>query len=183
MQGMSMPARTHTIDGVEIKSEEDGRRIRKRYRAADLPMAIARDREVPRAEQSHLKQFCRDWRHWPGDREWMLDGVPDSGSDPYDLAKVAALVRGLCDRWGQPSPRWIEGVRAPIDIILFLNEPVDLDDPWDRALVEDAPPACAQHGVYYQSDLLEFKRDVLARVVEEGRSASKQAKRRDGPAL
>ena len=71
---------------------------------------------------------------------------PDPAGDPYDLAKVAAVVRGLCERWDHPTPAWIEGVRAPTEILLFLDK-VPLNPEYERSIREVAPPACAKHGV------------------------------------
>ncbi len=160
---MPVPANPAILGGVEVEFPDDGRWVQKRYRAAELPGVLARDRDVPRAESVTITQFCRDWRTWPEDRGWMLEGEPDPAADPYDLAKVAAIVRGLCERWGHPTPAWIEGVRAPTEILLFLDK-VPLNPGYERSIREVAPPACAKHGVYYEADMLEYKKDVFRRL-------------------
>ena len=91
----------------------------------------------------------------------MLDGTPDlNRDDPYDLAKVAALVRGLCERDGYPTPAWTEGVRAPTEITMFTNTPID--DEWGQHIKQQAPSACYQHGVYYEAALLVPTAEALA---------------------
>ena len=132
---MSVPAVPTIRGGIEVEIiDDDGNWVQKRYRAAELPTVLARDRDVFRAEPVIITQFCRDWRSWPEDREWMLEGEPDPDSDPYDLAKVAAIVRGLCERWDHPTPAWIEGVRAPTEILLFLDK-VPLNRLFDAPMV------------------------------------------------
>ena len=171
---MSVPDVPHIIDGIEVEFTPDGNWIQKRYRAAELPEVLARDRDVLRAAATALVQFCRDWRAWPEDREWMLEGAPDlDANDPYDLAKVAAVIRGLCERWQHPTPDWIEGIRAPTAILLFLED-TPLHPPYERQVRALAPPACAQHGVYYEADMLEYKEDVMQRLRTEMRAAREQ---------
>ena len=168
---MAVPATPDIVGGIEVEFTEDGNWIQKRYRAAELPEVLARDRHVTRAEATILVQFCRDWRAWPEDREWMLEGAPDlEASDPYDLAKVAAVVRGLCERWGHQTPEWIEGVRAPTEILLFLQD-TPLHVPYERRVRALAPPACAKHGVYYEADMLEYKKDIMKRIRAEMQTA------------
>ncbi len=167
-----MPAVPTIRGGIEVEIiDDDGNWVQKRYRAAELPTVLARDRDVFRAEPVIITQFCRDWRSWPEDREWMLEGEPDSDSDPYDLAKVAAIVRGLCERWDHPTPAWIEGVRAPTETLLFLDKKGPVHPGWERSIRALAPSACAEHGVYYEADMLEYKKDVFARVAAEMRAA------------
>lgn len=170
---MPVPGVPQILGGIEVEYAEDGNWIQKRYRAAELPEVLARDRGMPRAEATAIIQFCRDWRSWPDDRDWMLEGTPAPGADPYDLAKVAAVVRGLCERWDHPTPDWIEGVRAPTEILLFL-EGTPLYPPYERRVRALAPPACAVHGVYYESDMLEYKADVARRVREEMRATREE---------
>jgi len=165
---MSVPAIPTILGGVEVEFLDDGRWVQKRYRAAELPGVLARDLDVPRAESVIITQFCRDWRTWPEDREWMLEGEPDPAGDQYDLAKVAAVVRGLCERWDHPTPAWIEGVRAPTEILLSLDK-VPLNPGYERSIRAVAPPACAKHGVYYEADMLEYKKDVFRRLRQKMR--------------
>lgn len=100
----------------------------------------------------------------------MLGGTPDlDGDDPYDLAKVAALVRGLCDRDGYPAPAWIEGLRSPTEVTMFTDTPTDKE--WGRYVKGQAPSACHEHGVYYEADLLLPKAEAFARAASRMRSA------------
>lgn len=139
------------------------------YRAADLPALMARDRHIPRAIRCFLVQLARDWHDWPERREWILEGTPDlAGDDPYDLAKVAALVRGLCDRDGYPVPSWTKGLRAPTEITMFTDTPID--DEWGKYVKRQAPNACYEHGVYYEADLLLPKAEALTRAARRMRS-------------
>ena len=94
LRDMSVPAVPTIRGGIEVEIiDGEGNWVQERYRAAELPEVLARDRDVPRAESVIITQFCRDWRSWPEDREWMLEGEPDPAGDPYDLAKVAARHR------------------------------------------------------------------------------------------
>ena len=131
-----------------------------RLRAADIPSAIARDRDVPRAERCFLVQLTRDWNNRPTERDWLLSGEPTLGCNTYDLAKVAAVVRGLCERDGHSVPGWIEGVQAPTDILLLLDAPTD--SPLGVDIRSRAPTACAEHGVYYEPEFLEPKEALIA---------------------
>ena len=104
----------------------------------------------------------------------MLEGAPDlDANDPYDLAKVAVVVRGLCERWQHPTPDWIEGIRAPTEILLFLED-TPVHPPYERQVRALAPPACAEHGVYYEADMLEYKKDVMLRIRAEMQAAREQ---------
>ena len=159
---MSVPAVPTIRGGIEVEIiDDDGNWVQKRYRAAELPEVLARDRDVPRAEVVIITQFCRDWRSWPEDREWMLEGEPGPAGDPYDLAKVAAVVHGLCERWDHPTPAWIEGVRAPTEILLFLDKGRPVNPGYEATRRALAPPACAKHGVYYEAEMLEYKEEVF----------------------
>ena len=71
----------------------------------NCPKCSPGDRDVPRAEVVIITQFCRDWRSWPEDREWMLEGEPGPAGDPYDLAKVAAVVPRVVRTLGPSDPR------------------------------------------------------------------------------
>ncbi len=176
---MSVPAVPTIRGGIEVEIiDNDGNWVQKRYRAAELPTVLARDRDVPRAEVVIITQFCRDWRTWPEDREWMLEGEPDPAGDPYDLAKVAAIVRGLCERWDHPTPAWIECVRAPTEILLFLDKGRPVNPGYEATRRALAPPACAEHGVYYEAEMLEYKKDVFARIRAVSHTAREQNSQR-----
>ena len=131
-----------------------------RLRASEIPAALERDRHIRRAEQCFLVQLTRDWHNRPEEREWLLSGEPPAGCDLYDLAKVAAVIRGLCERDDYPIPAWIVGVRAPSEIVMLLNIPLE---EFDSQMKEDCPSACAVHGVYYEADFLVPKDELIAR--------------------
>ena len=179
LRDMSVPAVPTIRGGIEVEIIDDaGSWVQKRYRAAELPTVLARDRDVPRAEVVIITQFCRDWRTWPEDREWMLEGEPDPAGDPYDLAIVAAIVRGLCERWDHPTPAWIEGVRAPTEILLFLDKGRPVNPGYEATRRALAPPASAKHGVYYEAEMLEYKKDVFARIRAVSHTAREQNSQR-----
>ena len=141
-------------------------------RATELPEALAIARELEAiaaatlAVHTVVKGFCVTWRHHPTERAQMVDTGPDvAAADPYDLATTAAVVRGLCERWDHPTPDWVEGIVAPTEIT-YMGKRMS-DTPLDRIRKAKAPPACHTHHVYYEADLLERKRDVLARVGAE----------------
>ena len=78
-------------------------------------------------------------------------------------------------------PEWIEGIRAPTEIVLFLRGPIA--PAYERQLRALAPPVCAQHGVYYEADMFEYKRDVMQRVGAEMRAARERSREQAGSAL
>ena len=169
---MPVPAVPTILGGIEVEIVDgDGNWVQKRYRAAELPEVLARDRDVFRAEAVIITQFCRDWRSWPDDRVWMLEGEPDPGSDPYDLAKVAAIVRGLCERWNHPTPAWIEGVRAPTDILLFLDNKGPVHPGWERNIRKAAPPRLRGAWRLLRSGHVGPQKDVFAPIAAEMRAA------------
>lgn len=113
--------------------------------------------------------------HSSKNRAWLLEGEPDlNGVDAHDLAKVAALVRGLCEQDGYPTPTWIEGVRAPTPIWMFTDRPVDTKADHDLSPV---PPACHQHDVFYEADMLLPKREQWARLGARMRAQRIQPRR------
>lgn len=120
-----------------------------RPRVSALPAEMARP--LPRARTRALIQFIKDWNTWAEDRTEMLDGPPQPG-DPFDLACIAAVVHALTDRAALEAPPWVHRHRARPPR-LFTGLGVDSD--YGRLIVAEAPPVCAQHGVYFEASMLD----------------------------
>ena len=97
-----------------------------------------------------LIQFIKDWNYWAASRPEMLDGSPPSG-DPFDLACIAAVVHALAARDGVAVPEWVHRYRADPPR-LFTGLAADSD--FGRLVVAAAPAVCAQHGVYFEAEML-----------------------------
>jgi len=97
-----------------------------------------------------LIQFVKDWNYWVASRSEMLDGPPPAG-DPFDLACIATVVHALTARDGGAVPGWVHRHRAEPPR-LFTGQPADSD--FGRLVVAAAPAVCAQHGVYFEADML-----------------------------
>ena len=110
---MSIPDIPHIVDGIEVEFSR-GRELGTEAVPCSGTSACVGGMSTVMYLQccSHLPRpsLCRDWRS-TGLK--IANGCskeqPDLDSnDPYDLAKVAAVVRGLCERWKHPTPDWIE---------------------------------------------------------------------------
>ena len=180
---MSSSTSRERDQGTVTSRNVDSRLGWKPRRVPELPAVLAAYREleaagtVTAAVHTVIKGFCVEWRNNPAERAWMVDTGPDvAAGDPYDVATVAAVVRGLCERWGHPTPGWVEGIKAPTEIS-YMGRRLS-NTPLDRILKARAAPACHIHGVYYEADLLEHKQDVLARVGAELAAARELYNRR-----
>ena len=108
-----------------------------------------------------MRQFIKDWA--ASDvlrREQMIADAPRRwrwwhrvGPRRFDVAKIAAVVRGLCDRDGVELPTWVRHHRA--------SRPVPLTDarlqatPWTTYLLAQAPTACAAHNFWFDARSLD----------------------------
>ena len=131
-------------------------------RACDLPEWIARD--DGRGRVVAVRQFVKDWAASDAlRREQMIADAPRRwrwwhrvGPRRFDIAKISAVVHGLCDRDGVELPGWVRRHRA--------SRPVPLTDgrlkatPWTTQLMAQAPSACAAHNVWFDAPSLDDHR-------------------------
>ena len=82
----------------------------------------------------------------------MLDGPPRADADPFHLASIAAVVHALTARDGVEVPAWVHQYRTEPERI--ISGPLIATN-FGRLVVAEAPPACAQHGVYFEAALLD----------------------------
>ena len=113
--------------------------------AAEMVDPIWRDADRP------LIQFIMNWRQRPEQRLAVLAGPPPENIDEVVAAKIAAVVHALCDRDGLEVPSWVHRCRLDVGIGLFG---VPLDTPYGEGVCRRAPRTCAQHGVWFGTDML-----------------------------
>lgn len=122
---------------------------------ADYQPLLARDMiDVMESSKSlmatrPLFQFIADWDWLPHRRVEMLEGSPPENSDPFLLAATASVVHALCDRDGIEPPEWTETAYLAEEHTL---SGIPADTPFGRFVKSKAPPACAEHGVYFESE-------------------------------
>ena len=117
----------------------------------DLPEAMD-DWRFRHGRFRPVVQFIMDWNDQPQRRAEMLcGGVAPRGGTDGDLALVAAVVHGLCERDGIGVPEWVWSQRLESPVTMS-GRPADSD--WGRLVVSQAPPVCADHGVFFEADLL-----------------------------
>ena len=127
-------------------------------RAVDLPALLARD--DGRGRIVALRELVKRWACDPEQRPRMIAQAPKRYRFYYrftarrwDLARVAAVVHALCDRDGVPVPGWVWRHRChrPIGVVASL----DPSSRWGRAVLADAPDACAYHDVWFDQTMIE----------------------------
>ena len=128
-------------------------------RACDLPSLLAVDDN--RGRVAALRELVKRWACLPEQRAAMIEQAPRRHrfydrwftvrSD--DLARIAAVVHALCDRDGVAVPGWVSRHRArrPIGIVASL----DPGSEYGRAVLADAPEACAEHRVWFDQTMIE----------------------------
>ncbi len=126
--------------------------------AADLPALLARD--DGRGRIVALRELVKRWACYPEQRVVMVAQAPKRyrfydrfTARRWDLARVAAVVHALCDRDAVEVPRWVwqHRCRHPIGIV----DSLDPSSKWGRAVVADAPDACAYHDVWFDHTMIE----------------------------
>ena len=128
-------------------------------RACDLPEWIARG--DGRGRVVAVRQFVKDWAASDGlRRERMIVDAPRRwrwwhrvGPRRFDIAKIAAVVHGLCDRDGVELPGWVRRHRASRPVL--LTEGRLKATPWTTQLMAHAPAVCAAHNVWFDAASLE----------------------------
>ena len=118
-------------------------------RVSQLPALMAEPSR--RGHYRPLIQFIKDWNYWVADRAEMLDDPPPAGTDPFHLASIAAVVHALTVRDAVELPAWVHGCRADPERTMSGRS---ITSNFGRLVVAEAPAVCAQHGVYFEADLL-----------------------------
>ena len=134
--------------GTEIPPV-DLSRLRRFHGVSDMPALMAEP--TSRGQFRPLIQFVMVWNHRPELRAGMLDGPPPDGGDRFHLATIAAVVHCLCARDGIPVPEWAYRYKAHPERTM-AGIPVTSD--FGRIVKAEAPPQCAQHGVYIEPEVL-----------------------------
>ena len=126
--------------------------------AVQIPRCMANDDNRGRVVE--LRELCKQWALTDhAHRAAMVAVMPRRHRwwDRFtarrrDLARIAAVVHALCDRDGVDVPRWVRKYRSrrPIGLI-----PLDLESPYARAVLADAPEACAYHRVWFDQSAIE----------------------------
>ncbi len=147
---MSMPTRRTTPHGTASGP---------RLCASDLLALLAVDDN--RGRVVALREFVKRWACFREQRAAMIEQAPRRYRfygrwftvRRNDLARIAAVVHAMCDRDDIPAPPWVSKHRArrPIGIVASLDPHSD----YGRAVLTDAPEACAEHGVWFDQTMIE----------------------------
>lgn len=121
-------------------------------RACELPRLMADD--DGRGRISGIRQFVKDWAVAGDRRIEMIDVVPRAHRwwhrltrRRFDLARIAAVVRALCERDDVAVPAWVMQHRASRPVCIIDRKMTD--SKWDSHIREIAPAACATHDVWF----------------------------------
>ncbi len=122
-------------------------------RACHLPALIADD--DGRGRVVALRQFVKDWAASDDVRRRRM--VADAplrhrpwhrlGPRRFDLARIAAVVDGLCERDNLSPPAWVASHRA--DRPVSLTQQRLAPTKWNAWVRSVAPPACERHNVWF----------------------------------
>lgn len=118
-----------------------------------------------RGQYRALKQFIMNWNNWPAraDRAAMLDGPPPRDMTRDEKARIAAVVRCLCERDNHPLPGWVRRTRpaSKPGVMLISVEPVLRDTPaadaFGRIVMRDTPEAARRYRVWFEAEMLEAR--------------------------
>ena len=139
------------------RSSPSGLKPRRRMRAADIPEVIALG---SLRELLPYSMLAKEWEWWPADREMMVADRPVTNT--VDMCRIAAVVHALCDRDGVAVPEWVFEYRSPQPLALGSSLVID-GRIWERA-VDEAPPACEYHNVWFSYRTLEPLSSVAKRL-------------------
>ena len=120
------------------------------YRVSELPSRMAEPNI--RGQFRPLIQFVMGWNHWVEHRAEMLDGPPPGDGDEFHLATIASVVHALAARDGITVPEWVHLYRAEPEATMS-GIPVTTD--FGQLVKAEAPPTCAEHGVYFDHEILD----------------------------
>ena len=136
-------------------------------RAADIPEVIALK---PLRELLPYSMLAKEWEWWFADREMMVADRPVGDTD--DLCRIAAVVHALCDRDGTAVPDWVFDYRSPSPLALAAS--LVVDGQILQRSIDEAPPTCAYHNVWFSYRTLEPLKMAAKRI----RAARKTANSR-----
>ena len=122
------------------------------YQATVSQLAALMAEPCRRGVARPLVQFIKDWNYWVDLRSEMLDGSPPADADPFHAAAIAAVVHALTGRDGVEVPAWVHGRRAEAERLISGHS---TRTKFARLVMAEAPATCAQHGVYFEADLLD----------------------------
>ncbi len=122
------------------------------YRARISELAALMAEPCARGHYRPLVQFVKDWNYWVADRAEMLDVPPAADGDLFHLASIAAVVHALTVRDGVDVPAWVHRYRADPERTM---SGIAVTTDFGRLVAAEAPPTCAQHGVYFEAALLD----------------------------
>ena len=153
---MTVPQHVATSDAEAVQPPQ------RLLRACDLPALIADD--DGRGRVTAIRQFVKDWAASDDNRHRaMICDEPKPhkawhrlGPRRFDLAKIAAVVDGLCERDRIETPAWVPAHRAsrPVSLTASPLRPSKWTD-WVRSV---APPACGRHNVWFvPADLDDYR--------------------------
>lgn len=142
----------------EDKEEYDRKRKARICPASRLPQKLWESRQYDGARTATITQFMRDFSTDSRLREYIVSEPPPPESDPTDLALTAAAVHALCEYYEHPVPDWVHGIRAPEEVTM-TGIPADTE--YGRYIKTQAPPACSEHGVYFEKLMIIPKAEML----------------------
>ena len=128
-------------------------------RACALPLLMAAD--DGRGRVVAVRQFVKDWAASDDDRRCAVIAKEPQRyrrrhrftARRFDLARIASVVHGLCDRDCVPVPAWVMRHRASRPISLTANKLSQ--SKWTEWLRETAPSVCAFHDVWFVPTMLD----------------------------
>ena len=127
--------------------------------ADQIPRWMAKDDNRGRVVE--LRELCKQWALTDHvHRAAMVNTAPRRyrwwhrfTARRHDLARVAAVVHALCDRDDVDVPDWVwrHRCRRPVGVPVSL----DPESRYGRAVLVDAPDACAYHRVWFDHSMIE----------------------------
>ena len=127
--------------------------------ADQIPRWMADDDHRGRVVE--LRELCKQWAHTNhAHRAAMIKTPPRRyhwwhrfTARRHDLCRIAAVVHALCDRDDVDVPDWVWTHRSRRSIGLISS--LDPHSDYGRAVLVDAPAACAYHRVWFDPSSIE----------------------------
>ena len=127
--------------------------------ADQIPRWMVKDDNRGRVVE--LRELCKQWALTDqAHRAAMVNAAPRRyrwrhcfTPRRHDLERIAAVVHALCDRDGVDVPDWVWKHRSARSIGLVAS--LDPESRYGRAVLVDAPDACAYHRVWFDHSMIE----------------------------